>query len=255
MNQDRRVATHQSFVRRPDTAVAIGPPARGTPGHLALAASHWHDRRMSRYQAFDSIDPGDSMQGRPFVVFAAFLAACVGCSKTSPEPGCPGPWSSDPCVTGTVCEYSSPLTCEPGCSGGSYSRWECINGQWEDSMHRRAELLLSSNRCASRRFARCWGSRHTRSARGLLARRWVGSERSVALGLCSKGRTLFERRTSSASEGRSADTTDRHPVRGRSAKNIAVVESGNERRAGVPAVSRLPAWGDRESDRCHGVDR
>lgn len=129
------MATHQSFVRRPDTAVAIGPPARGTPGHLALAASHWHDRRMSRYQAFDSIDPGDSMQGRPFVVFAAFLAACVGCSKTSPEPGCPGPWSSDPCVTGTVCEYSSPLTCEPGCSGGSYSRWECINGQWEDSMH------------------------------------------------------------------------------------------------------------------------
>jgi hypothetical protein len=72
------------------------------------------------------------MSKRLFVVFGAFLAACAG-SKASPE--CPGPWSSDPCVTGTVCEYSSPLACEPGCSGGSYSRWECINGQWEDTRH------------------------------------------------------------------------------------------------------------------------
>jgi hypothetical protein len=59
----------------------------------------------------------------------AFVTSCGG-GKT-----CPGPWSSDPCTNGTVCEYSSPLACEAGCSGGSYSRWECINGKWEDTQH------------------------------------------------------------------------------------------------------------------------
>jgi hypothetical protein len=74
------------------------------------------------------------MRGKLFVVFGALLVACAG-SKASPESECPGPWSSDACVTGAVCEYSSPLACEPGCSGGSYSRWECINGQWQDTRH------------------------------------------------------------------------------------------------------------------------
>jgi hypothetical protein len=69
-----------------------------------------------------------------FFLLGALVVAC-GSSKPSPDSGCPGPWSSDPCVTGSVCEYSSPLACEAGCSGGSYSRWECINGQWQDSMH------------------------------------------------------------------------------------------------------------------------
>jgi hypothetical protein len=64
------------------------------------------------------------------------LAACGG-GKASVDAriDCPGPYSSTPCVTGAVCEYRSPLTCEPGCSGGSYSRWECVDGKWQDTMH------------------------------------------------------------------------------------------------------------------------
>jgi hypothetical protein len=69
-----------------------------------------------------------------FILLGVFLGACGG-SKPSLDSGCPGPWSSDPCVTGSVCEYSSPLQCEAGCSGGSYSRWACINGQWQDTEH------------------------------------------------------------------------------------------------------------------------
>jgi hypothetical protein len=74
------------------------------------------------------------MRKELLILLGAFLVAC-GSSNALSDSGCPGPWSSDPCVTGTVCDYSSPLACEAGCSGGSYSRWECINGQWQDSMH------------------------------------------------------------------------------------------------------------------------
>ena len=71
---------------------------------------------------------------RGLLILGALLFGCGG-GNASPDSACPGPWSADPCVTGTACEYSSPLACEAGCSGGSYSRWECINGQWEDTMH------------------------------------------------------------------------------------------------------------------------
>ena len=74
------------------------------------------------------------MRGLRSILLGACLVGC-GCGKAKPDAGCPGPYSSAPCVTGTVCEYSSPLACDPGCSGGSYSSWECIDGQWQDTTH------------------------------------------------------------------------------------------------------------------------
>lgn len=64
------------------------------------------------------------------------LALACSSSKASPDGGtCSSARSSDPCVTGTVCEYSSPLACEAGCSGGNYVRLECIEGKWQDTQH------------------------------------------------------------------------------------------------------------------------
>jgi hypothetical protein len=66
----------------------------------------------------------------------ALLDLACGSSKASLDGGtCASARSSDPCVTGMVCEYSSPLACEAGCSGGNYVRLECIEGKWQDTRH------------------------------------------------------------------------------------------------------------------------
>jgi hypothetical protein len=73
------------------------------------------------------------MRAKLLVGFAIFLTAC---SATEQASTCPSSYPAGGCCVGTtVCEYEYPLACEPGCSGGSYQRVECINGQWQDTMH------------------------------------------------------------------------------------------------------------------------
>jgi hypothetical protein len=66
------------------------------------------------------------------LVLLGGLGIACSSSKTSSDGGRRSNASfSAPCVTGTICEYSSPLACEAGCSGGNYVGWECIDGTCE----------------------------------------------------------------------------------------------------------------------------
>jgi hypothetical protein len=48
----------------------------------------------------------------------------------------PSPYGAEPCSSeGTICEYSAPLVCPVGCSGGDYHAVQCSQGIWVDFRH------------------------------------------------------------------------------------------------------------------------
>ena len=74
------------------------------------------------------------MRMGPALLLAAFLAGCGGGGQPPPS-GCPDNYPAEPCTNGAVCGFSHALACEAGCSGGSYSRDECMGGKWVNVEH------------------------------------------------------------------------------------------------------------------------
>jgi hypothetical protein len=63
------------------------------------------------------------------------ISATCSCTVENSEQ-CPEELPFGACsAQGVVCDYSLSLDCEPGCSGGSFYRRACIDGEWRDILH------------------------------------------------------------------------------------------------------------------------
>ena len=71
------------------------------------------------------------------VAGAAGVSALAGAAGAAACPAdLPSPYGAVPCATeGLICEYSFPLACPVGCSGGDYQSVQCANGIWVDYRH------------------------------------------------------------------------------------------------------------------------
>ena len=78
-------------------------------------------------------DNGLVMRPAAALLLGAFLTACGGGGQVPSS--CPADYPAEPCPNGAVCSFSQELPCEAGCSGGSYSRDECVNRKWVNTEH------------------------------------------------------------------------------------------------------------------------